>query len=86
MPRTTIDLDASVLAQLRRRAAIERKSMGQLASERLAVALRESPEEPAPLRWPSLRMGPARVDLQDKDALWNALEQSGNTRGERQER
>jgi hypothetical protein len=86
MARTTIDLDASVLEQLRRRAAIEHKSMGQLASERLAVALRESPGEPAPLQWPSKRMGKAHIDLRDKDALWSALEQSGDARRERQQR
>src|SRR5437868_1244045 len=36
MPRTTFDLDPSVLDQLRRRATHEGKSMGQLASEFLA--------------------------------------------------
>jgi hypothetical protein len=75
MARTTIDLDASVLEQLRRRAALERKSMGQVASERLAIALRETVDEPTPLRWPSKRMGRPKVDLQDKDAVWKALEE-----------
>lgn len=81
--RTTIDLDASVLEQLRRRAAIERKSMGQVASERLAVSLRDNAGEPAPLKWPSKRMGEPTVDLQDKDAVWKALE---DQRGERHAR
>jgi hypothetical protein len=84
MPRTTIDLETSVLEQLRRRAAVEHKSMGQLASERLAVALRETPEEPAPLHWPSRRMGRAHVDLLDKDALWSALERDGYSQRARQ--
>jgi hypothetical protein len=48
MPRTTLDLDATVLEQLRRRAADERKSMGQVASERLAAVLGEG--EPKSLR------------------------------------
>jgi hypothetical protein len=73
--RTTLDLDSSVLEQLRRRAGAEHKSMGQLASERLAVALREEvPAEGQPLRWPSRHMGRPRVDLRDKDALWGILE------------
>ena len=38
MPRTTFDLDATVLADLRR-AAAEGKSMGQVASELLAGGL-----------------------------------------------
>lgn len=75
MPRTTLDLDATVLEQLRRRAVDERKSMGQVASERLAVVLGEGkPKPPAPLRWPSRRMGKPLVDLQDKDALWKVLD------------
>jgi hypothetical protein len=76
MTRTTLDLDASVLEQLRRRAASERKSMGQVASERLAVGLRESaPAELSRLRWPSRRMGKPAIDLEDKDALWKALDE-----------
>lgn len=75
MARTTLDLDSSVLEQLRRRAREEHKSTGQLASERLAVALREDePDEPAPLLWPSRRMGRPKLDLRDKDALWRLLD------------
>ncbi len=75
MPRTTLDLDATILEQLRRRAAAERKSMGQVASERLATVLGEGKQKsPASLRWPSRRMGKPLVDLQDKDALWKALD------------
>lgn len=73
--RTTLDIDPSVLEQLRRQARAEHKSMGRLASERLAVALSEgTPMKAIPLRWPSLSMGKPKVDLQDKDALWKALE------------
>jgi hypothetical protein len=76
MPRTTLDLDATVLEQLRRRAADERKSMGQVASERLAIVLGGGkPKSLAPLRWPSRGMGKPRVDLQDKDALWKVLDE-----------
>ena len=74
MTRTTIDLDASVLEQLRRRAAIEHKSMGQLASERLAVALREETTQPVPAKWPTKRMGKPKIDLGDKEAVRKALE------------
>jgi hypothetical protein len=74
MARTTIDLDASVLEQLRRRAAIEHKSMGQLASEQLAVALREKASQPGPPNWPTSRMGKPKVDLGDKEAVRKALE------------
>lgn len=73
MPRTTIDLDAGVLRELKRRKGSSGQSLGQLASELLAGALREPPAEHAPLRWRSARMG-ARVDIGDKEALRRALD------------
>ncbi|MDQ3679750.1 MAG: antitoxin [Actinomycetota bacterium] len=75
MPRTTIDIDASVLRELKRRQQTEKKSLGRLASELLAKALADGKrgEEPAPLRWTSKRLG-LKVDLEDKDALWSILD------------
>ena len=74
MPRTTFDLDATVLADLRRRAAAEGKSMGQVASELLAIGLHdEIPEEQPPLQWARRDLG-LKVDLEDKDAVWRILE------------
>jgi plasmid stability protein len=78
MPRTTLDLDSSVLRELRRRGAREEKSMGTVASELLAVALAESEEvgNPAPaLRWISRNLGAPRVDLEDKEALRRVLDE-----------
>ena len=78
MARTTLDIDASVLAQLRRRARAEHKSMGQLASERLAISLGpETPSDARPPTLPTLHMGPPSVDLYDKDTLWRVLD-AGN--------
>jgi hypothetical protein len=73
MPRTTLDLDASVLRELKRRKRGSGRSIGQIASELLAGALRRTQDEPrAPerigARWRSARMG-ARVDLDDKEAV-----------------
>jgi hypothetical protein len=48
--------------------------MGQLASERLAVALREQTAQPAPANWPTKRMGKPRIDLADKEAVRKTLE------------
>jgi hypothetical protein len=75
MPRTTLDLDSSVLAQLRRRARAEHKSMGRVASERLAVSLEdETPTQARPLVWPTWRLGKPELDLRDKDAVWRVLD------------
>ena len=75
MPRTTLDIDATVLSELKRRQQREGKSLGRLASELLAVSLAagEPADAPAPLAWTTRAMG-ARVDLDDKDALHGALD------------
>ena len=73
MPRTTLNLDPSVIEELRRRSKRERKSIGELASQLLARELREEPEpEPRPFSWVSRDLGKPAVDLEDKEAL-NAL-------------
>ncbi len=76
MPRTTLDLDPSVLQALRRRGEREGKSMGQLASELLARQLAERREATAdkPLEWNSADLGEPRVNLEDKEAVWALLD------------
>jgi hypothetical protein len=72
--RTTIDLDAPILLELKRLQKKEGKSLGKLASELLAWALKErgraSPgtAEPEP-RWIAKPLGSPRVDLLDKEAV-----------------
>jgi hypothetical protein len=78
MPRTTVNIDASVLGQLKRRQHKERKPLSELVNQLLARALAEteSPDDTArPLRWTSRAMR-ARVDVEDKDALLQALDDS----------
>jgi len=74
MPRTTIDLDAGVLRELKRRRRESGQSIGQIASELLTGALKPSngPRND-PVRWRSAKMS-ARVDLDDKEALRRALD------------
>lgn len=74
MSRTTIDIDSAVLRRLKERKRREGKTLGQLVSELLAGALRET-DAPAAreLNWTSRPME-ARVDLEDKEAVRRALE------------
>ena len=74
MTRTTIDLDPTVLRELKRRARLEGTSLGRLASEVLSAALEgpEPPPAPVPLAWSERPMG-ARVDLEDREAVRRAL-------------
>lgn len=77
MARTTLDIDPSVLRELRRRAADERTSMGRVASELLARALAGS-ETAAPtprFTWIRRELGLPTVALEDKDALHALLDE-----------
>jgi hypothetical protein len=79
MPRTTLDLDASVLRELRRRGRREHKSMGRLASELLAGALAQADEAsstPA-FVWTSADLGTPRINLEDKEELHRVLDDRG---------
>jgi len=70
MSRTTLDLDPAVLRELRSRADRDGKSMGQVASEVLAGALREDGHPPAPaFAWRSGDLGRPLVDLEDREAV-----------------
>ena len=76
MSRTTLDIDAPILAELRDLSEREGKSMGSVASELLARALAERASQPrtAPrLVWNTTSGAPA-VDLRDKEALWQILD------------
>ena len=73
MTRTTLDLDDGVLRELKVRRAREDKPLGVIASELLARALDEDASPLGNLSWVSKSMG-ANVDLEDRDALWAALD------------
>lgn len=76
MPRTTMDIDAPILDDLRRLQRQEGKSLGKLISELLAQALaqRKSGRARRPAFHWKTSPGALRIDLTDKDALWDALD------------
>jgi hypothetical protein len=75
MTRTTIDLDPTILRDLKKRQKREGKSLGRLVSELLAgpLAHKERPK-PQEFHWISKDMQPL-VDLEDHDAVWRAMEE-----------
>lgn len=76
MPRTTIDIEAPILEELKRLQLKEGISLGSLASNLLADALaaRKKAGAVRRLRWSSRPMN-ARVSLEDKDAVWAILDE-----------
>lgn len=76
--RTTINIDEPIFRDLKRLQRREGKPLGRLVSDLLAPALaaRKHGSRPpaAPLNWIARPMD-ARVDLADKDALLDAMDQ-----------
>jgi len=76
--RTTIDIDTPLLDELRTLGQQEGKSLGRLVSDLLATALatrrsRGNRRGAEALEWTARPMH-ARVDLADRDALFDAME------------
>lgn len=73
--RTTVDIDAPVLRDLKRLRKQEGKTLGALVSELLAtaLALRGKPARTRkPFTWVSRPMQ-ARIDPEDREAVWKLL-------------
>ena len=71
MPRTTLNLDAPILRDLKRLQKRERKPLGRLVSDLLAQALRHpgsEQESGTAFHWHAQPLA-SRVDLGDKDAI-----------------
>lgn len=77
MPRTTVNLDASILRQLKSRAKDEGKSLGDVMSEALAPALTRGgrAREAAMARWNTAPLGAPKVELEDKEAVRRVLDE-----------
>jgi len=73
--RTTIDIDAPILADLKRLQKREGKSLGRIVSELLAEALRRrsAPKRAPRFKW-NTSAGRLTIDLADKDAVFQILD------------
>jgi len=78
MARTTLDIDAPVLAALKRIRRAQGKTLGKLVSELVARALSEEQARVRPvarrLAWKAQPMG-EKVDLEDREAVWAVLDE-----------
>lgn len=76
--RTTLDLEIPILKELKALSKKRHCSLGQMASQLLAKALSQHKAEkkaPKKFQWISKPMGPAKIDITDKEALYKILDQ-----------
>jgi hypothetical protein len=81
--RTTIDIDDPILKQLKAIQGRDGRSLGRLVSDLLAQALASGVKEVAPqyFVW-TASAGSLRVDLADKDALYEILDETHEAIGD----
>jgi hypothetical protein len=71
--KTTLRIDDAVMAQLRREAARQQRTMSELVEAALRLSFR-GPKQVAVLPdLPTFRSGGALVDVADRDALYRAM-------------
>jgi hypothetical protein len=76
--RTTLNLDDALMSAAKREAAERGVTLTHVVEEALRARLTEQRDaEPYRLDFPVVRgWGPPRVDLDDRDALYEAMEES----------
>lgn len=72
--KTTLSIDDTVMAELKREAARQGRTMSEMVETALRLLLRSrrKPETLPPL--PSFHSGGVLVDIADRDALYQAME------------
>ena len=72
--KTTLNIDETVMSQLKREAARQGRTMSELVETalRMLFRTRKKSEELPPL--PRFRSGGALVDISERDALYQAME------------
>ena len=77
--RTTIDIDDPILKKIKAIQARDGRSLGRLVSDLLAQALASEVKEAAPryFTW-AASAGSLLVDLADKEAVYEALDDAGD--------
>lgn len=74
--KTTLNIDDTVMAALRREASRTGRTMSELVETALRQLLRRRDAAPALAPLPSFDSGGALVDVADRDALYRAMDES----------
>jgi hypothetical protein len=78
--KTTLVIPDPVFRDLKRRAAERNETMSALVTECLVQGLRETRRPKRPFRLPSFKMGPAKVNVADREALYDVLDAERDAR------
>ena len=72
--KTTLNIDDAIMAQLKKEAIKQRRTMSELVEMALRLLLQtQKPRQPLP-PLPSFKSGGYLVDIADRDALYQAME------------
>jgi len=72
--KTTLNIDDTVMAELKREAARQGRTMSDLVETALRLLLRSRPKRGEIPDLPTFRSGGTLVDIADRDALYRAME------------
>lgn len=72
--KTTLNIDATVLAELKREAARQGRTMSEMVETALRLLLRSQRKREKIPTLPTFHSGGALVDIADRDALYHAME------------
>jgi hypothetical protein len=73
--KTTLNIDDTVMAELKREAARQGRTMSELVETALRLMLRKRPKLERPPRLPTFDGGRELVDIADRDALYRVMEE-----------
>ena len=73
--KTTLNINSTVMAQLRREAVRQGRTMSELVETALRMLFRSSRRRTEPSPLPGFHSGGALVDVADRDALYRAMEE-----------
>lgn len=78
--KTTLIIPDPIFRALKRRAAERNETLSAFVTECLVRGLRDARKPGQPFRVPKFRMGPPKVDIADRDALYSLLDSEGGNR------
>ena len=72
--KTTLNIDDTVMAELKREAARQGRTMSEMVETALRLLLRSRPKRSTLPDLPTFHGGGELVDIADRDALYQAME------------